>query len=260
MTCATAVDAIWDRLREYDGLPPAIEEHVLVCEPCQREWEARVRLSRSLERYRRRSESEVADELAQRVLRSAKQAVRQDALAPFASGHSRQPRGSAVPVDLEAHTDVGVPESQQRWEATAWVAVLFVLLWTASALGFFVGQSSVVTLSPPPPDPVWERQPSTHQVRLSPHGLAALDQGNTYLLVGPTDGPYQVVDVTSWEAIDLEGVSVSEWAAHARRGSAELVVAVGPAGGWSRGIEVGVADLTERGGEILARRALPQDL
>ena len=78
--------------------------------------------------------------------------------------------------------------------------------------------------------------------------MESLEEGNTYMLIGPRGGPYQVIDVTTWDRAESVGPTVA--------GRDELVLAVGPAGGWSRGKTLLLGDLAGSGTEILARRAL----
>jgi hypothetical protein len=86
-------------------------------------------------------------------------------------------------------------------------------------------------------------------VGLSKSAVDHFQMGNTYLLLGRVGGPYQVISVGGWD--DLESLPVPT------TGRSEIVVAVGPAGGFSTGIELAANDLIERNVEILGRRALP---
>ena len=93
-------------------------------------------------------------------------------------------------------------------------------------------------------------QQRLHHVRLSPDAVEALSDGNTYLLKGRMGGPYEVVGIIGWDTMaeTLDGNSAD---------GGEIVIAVGPAGGWSRGARLALSELSDPGVEIIGRRALP---
>ena len=63
-------------------------------------------------------------------------------------------------------------------------------------------------------------------------------------------GPYEVVGIIGWDTMaeTLDGNSAD---------GGEIVIAVGPAGGWSRGAHLALSELSDPGVEIIGRRALP---
>jgi hypothetical protein len=94
----------------------------------------------------------------------------------------------------------------------------------------------------------WQIGPRVHRVGLDSQAIDTLREGNTYLLAGPVGGPYEVLGVVSWDDVGALPLPT--------RDKGEVVVAVGPAGGWSRGKQLVAHDLSHPGVEILGRRAL----
>jgi hypothetical protein len=245
MDCNSLSLWIWEVLEAPSNLPDEVDEHLRVCRSCAGEYAARRSLDQDLKELRADEQEEPSEAINRRVL---------SALAARA-----EPGTTARPPALGIVTPsaVGAGESMARGgrggirEAVRAISPLLALGLALSAvgvLGFSLGQSSIH--SPPAGEVVasWARFPRTHQVVLSERAIEALEVGSTYMLVGPRGGPYQVIDVTTWERADSVGPTVA--------GRDELVLAVGPAGGWSRGKTVLLGDLAGSGTEILARRAL----
>lgn len=152
----------------------------------------------------------------------------------------------------------------QAWEppraSAGWLVAATAILLLVASLGFFAGR---LTDPAPPAQPQIHttiatgleglgtpRTPRLHDVRLSPGTIEALSEGNTYLLTGPVGGPYEVVGIVGWDTMDskLQAGNPND---------GEIVIAVGPAGGWSRGAQLAVSELSDPGVEIIGRRALP---
>ncbi len=154
------------------------------------------------------------------------------------------------------------PAPASQWQppraTPQWMAAAALVLAATLAIGFAAGRAT----APPSTAPVTHATLATttdglqlshrhriHKVGLSPDAIDALSQGNTYLLTGPIGGPYQVVGVVGWD--NLDDVPLPTTA------RSEIVVAVGPAGGFSKGNQLAANDLTSQDVEILGRRALP---
>lgn len=136
-----------------------------------------------------------------------------------------------------------------------WMAAAALLLGVSLAIGFVAGRASApprapsLTIATASDGLILSRAHRQHQVGLSEGAVDQLQQGNTYLLAGPVGGPYEVMGVVGWD--DLGSVPLPTTS------RSELIVAVGPAGGFSKGIELAANDLTSSDVEILGRRALP---
>ena len=159
---------------------------------------------------------------------------------------------SAVPV-----SSWSPPRASSQWMLSA-----TALLILTAGLGFLAGRATTpgaATSTVPGIHTTFatglqraggEGHPRLHDVRLSEGAVEALSEGNTYLLTGPVGGPYEVVGIVGWDTTDSE--------LQARRDDeGEIVIAVGPAGGWSRGTQLAVSALADPDVEIIGRRALP---
>ena len=159
---------------------------------------------------------------------------------------------SAVPV-----SPWSPPRASSRWMLSA-----TALLLLTAGLGFLAGRATTpgaATSTLPGIHTTFatglqraggDGHPRLHDVRLSEDAVEALSEGNTYLLTGPVGGPYEVVGIVGWDTTDSE--------LQARRDDqGEIVIAVGPAGGWSRGTQLAVSALAAPNVEIIGRRALP---
>ena len=154
----------------------------------------------------------------------------------------------------KAPETVTVPPVAQSASARWMLAASLVLAGTL-ALGFVAGRYSSPsaielrgTVQATSTGVLFSQQHRVHRVGLSADGVDALQDGNTYLLAGPVGGPYQVVGIVSWDQVEPVAIPAVD--------SGEIVIAVGPAGGWSRGKELAVNDLQDVQVEILGRRAL----
>lgn len=153
----------------------------------------------------------------------------------------------------------GAPAEGSRWQppraSAQWMLAAALVLGAALSIGFSAGRMTAptgadapVTISATASGLLLSSRPRTHQVGLSSDAVTALSEGNTYLLAGPVGGPYEVVGVVGWGRFDEMVLPTSP--------RSEVVVAVGPAGGWSKGIELAMNDLQGQDVEILGRRAL----
>ncbi|MEE2828259.1 MAG: hypothetical protein VX498_03645, partial [Myxococcota bacterium] len=144
------------------------------------------------------------------------------------------------------------PRASTRWLISA--ATVLVAVGSLAFLGgrWTAGQSPLpihTTIATPSNSGL--KGSRIHDVRLSPGAVKALEDGNTYILTGPVGGPYEVAGVVGWETMDT---ALQTNAQH----DEEVVIAVGPAGGWSRGARLAVSELSHPGVEIIGRRALPE--
>lgn len=242
MDCSETFRWIWEVLEAPAVVSGELKTHLDSCELCNAELAAR----RSLD-------------LDFRVLRTEEQWEPSEAVNRRVLSALGAPADSVVP---KSRPDLGLVPQQPALESLRpppsvfptvlrEVSPLLGLLAALAAsllLGFTLGQSRASSEQPARAVQVIQPQPRSHQVVLSERGLEALGDGNTYMLIGPSGGPYQVIDVTSWDRAKSAGPT--------SLGRDELVIAVGPAGGWSRGKTVLLGDLAGSGTEILARRAL----
>jgi hypothetical protein len=121
-------------------------------------------------------------------------------------------------------------------------ALLAALIVGVGSLGFALGRSSA-----PPPGAEPAFAPEIHTTIATAQPSAP---GNTYLLTGPIGGPYEVVGVVGHEEPGERDLKPYV-------DSGELLIAIGPAGGWPRGARLAVSDLINPGVEIIERRPLP---
>jgi len=235
---------IWEVLEAPSALPDPCTEHLGGCRPCRDEYAARRRLDLDLKSLRDDGQEEPSEAINRRVLSAVD--------AP------RRPASAATDQLLGLVPEPGAQQGA-AWGTGGWkfhsalrevspLLALAAALCAALLVGFSLGQSTLVQQAPGDAVASWQSLPRIHRVGLSEQAIEALEQGNTYMLIGPRGGPYQVIDVTTWEQADSVGPTVA--------GRDELVLAVGPAGGWSRGKTLVLADLAGSGAEILARRAL----
>lgn len=295
MSCDRTTRWIWASAHPQEDPPPEVSAHLDLCESCRGERKARLALGRDLRALRTELEEEPSADLDARVLAAATTAVaaqqsgafpvRADAPEPeelpseiadeiagaiaedfgeqfaaLTTGRLRT-RPGAVPGTEAAP----VAAAQKRWQAPRatpqWMVAASLLLAATLAVGIAAGRISTrvwpapggrvaATIAATSDGLILSQRQREHRVGLSHDGVAALAEGNTYLLAGPMGGPYEVVGVVTWgqsERVTLPMVD-----------DGELVVAVGPAGGWSRGKELAMNDLADLDVEILGRRALPR--
>jgi hypothetical protein len=185
--------------------------------------------------------------------------------SPRAERESMEARDETEQVGDTATSAVAVARDWAPPRASgSWMRSAAALLVAAASIGFLAGRFTA-----PPSPPATAVPPQIHTTiatGLSPRsddapthpraprlgGLAAgsPSAGNTYVLTGPVGGPYEVVGIVGWDTVD----------AQLRTGpsnGSEIVIAVGPPGGWSRGTQLAVSELTTPGVEILERRPLP---
>jgi hypothetical protein len=233
---------IWEVLEAPAVASGELERHLDGCDLCRAEIEARRSLDLDFRELRAEEQEEPSEAVNRRVLSALG--------APAGgTGTKKRPALGLVPQQIAAETPP-LPASVSRTvlREVSPLLALSAALAASLLLGFILGQSRVSWPQPASAVQVIQPQPRSHQVVLSERGLEALGDGNTYMLIGPSVGPYQVIDVTSWDRADAVGPT--------SLGRDELVIAVGPAGGWSRGKTVLLGDLAGSGAEILARRAL----
>lgn len=283
MDCTETTNWIWETLREHEQAPASVAWHLDHCASCQAERSARLAVARDLHGLRHAWEEEPPASLDDRVMAAA-----HAALAARETGRFRfEGKLDGVGADLDPDTlseietaiakdlaDTGrvairpewqlPPESEgghRGWEpprATAgWMAAASMVLAASLLVGFQLGRMSApkvpqvhATLATTTDGIVLKGMPRVHSVGLSPEAVDTLNRGNTYLLSGPLGGPYEVMGVVRWD----ENESLPVQSESDERG--EIVVAVGPAGGWSRGKRLALNDLSASDVEILGRRAI----
>lgn len=244
MDCNHFLLWIWEVLEAPATLSDGFANHLGGCPSCRDEYAARRRLDQELKSLRVGGHDEPSEAINRRVLSGV--------------GAAHHPGPIAAQRSLGIVPDGGEP-GQAMGEARDWrfrstlreispLLALAAALCAALVLGFSLGQSTVLQSASQVAPASWQLPPRSHRVGLSERALEDLEQGNTYMLIGPRGGPYQVIDVTTWDQAESVGPTVA--------GRDELVLAVGPAGGWSRGKTLVLADLAGAGAEILARRAL----
>lgn len=142
----------------------------------------------------------------------------------------------------EARREAPAPPARPTTRAWQQRALLLTLIVGVGSLGFVLGRSSA-----PAPGPAPAFVPEIHTTIATGQPTAP---GNTYLLTGPVGGPYEVVGVVGNGADGEQDLTPNADAG-------ELLIAIGPAGGWPRGAKLAVSDLTNSGVEIIERRSLP---
>ena len=283
MDCNETTRWIWETLREHEEAPAAVESHLLGCENCQAEHAARLAVARDLYGLRQHYEEEPPAGLDDRVMTAARAALAARETGSFrfegeleGAGADLDPETlseieTAIARDLADTGRVSIrPEWQlpqadapahRGWEpprATAgWMLAASMVLVASLLIGFQLGRLSSpkvpqvhATLATTTDGIVLKGMPRVHSVGLSPEAVDTLNRGNTYLLSGPLGGPYEVMGVVRWD----ENESLPVPSSRDERG--EIVVAVGPAGGWSRGKRLALNDLSASDVEILGRRAI----
>ena len=242
MDCSDTFRWIWEVLEAPASLSPDLQAHLESCASCSREFEARRRLDLDLRTFRTEEQEEPSEAVNRRVL---------SALAPtdLLARRREKPDLGLVPQQPASSQDSpSAPGFRSAFREVSPLLAFAAALAASLLVGFNLGQSSFGLRAAGQTVEVIKAPPRSHQVGLSERALEALEEGNTYMLIGPLGGPYQVIDVTSWERAESVGPTSF--------GRDELVLAVGPAGGWSRGKTLLLGDLASPGVEILARRAL----
>jgi len=206
-------------------------------------------------------EMDIPDDIADQLADSIAEDFGEQ-FAAMTTGRLRTRDSGSIPAPGAAPPAPPAPEPTHRWQpprATAqWMVAAALVLGAALIIGISAGRMSthiwpvpgagIATIAATGDGVIVSQRNRVHRVGLSPSGIEALSDGNTYLLAGPMGGPYEVVGVVTWGQVDTAALPVVD------RG--EIVVAVGPAGGWSRGKSLAMNDLHDRDVEILGRRAL----
>ncbi len=231
MSCEKCRYLLWSADSVRRELPSWASEHLDACGSCAREWAARRELGRELRLWGERLREPPGELRDRRVLRAVTVTSGADD-APVWLPHSlAPPRAPGLSLSL--------------------LLGLSLVVLGSVAFGFGLGHTGFQeSPSSGPTDPSW--LPPTHHVGFPLSEAPAFWEGSTYLLVGPPGGPYQVVGTAEWSAVDELHTPFGR--------SSELVVAVGPAGGWSRGKSVAIDDLAATETRILARRVLDKSL
>lgn len=278
--CEKTVAWVWEARHEHEEPPEPVARHLIGCEACQGERSARLALSRDLRHVRPEDEGELPEGLDERVLAAAHAAVSAIETGRFRFEGTLDGVGADLDPDTLSEIDTAIardlrdtgrvairPEWQAPDESRAsawtpptasirWMVAACLLLVSSLALGFAAGRVTAeptlplhAALATAPEGLVLGSLPRVHSVGLSSEAVDTIARGNTYLLAGPLGGPYEVMGVVRWDETDTLPVPLGE-----ERG--EIVVAVGPAGGWSRGKQLALNDLSASSVEILGRRAI----
>lgn len=298
MGCDRTMDWIWETAHPQDEPPEEFASHLAGCGACRQQRQARLEVARDLRSFRAELEEDPAVDLDARVLAATSAAVTAqqsgrfpvraepldeaeipddiaaeladsiaqdfgEQFAAMTTGRLRAARDERPVATLEQLPPEPAPKpAWQPPRATPqWIAVAALVLGAALIIGLSAGRMSThiwpvpgarvqATITATADGVIVAQRNRIHSVGLSRDGVDALSQGNTYLLAGPLGGPYEVVGVVTWGQVDTMSLPVAD--------QGEIVVAVGPAGGWSRGKSLAMNDLTDRDVEILGRRALPQ--
>ncbi len=242
MDCSDTFRWIWEVLEAPMSPSADLQAHLDACVLCSGEFEARRRLDLDLRALRAEEQEEPSEAVNRRVLTAL---VSQ---TPAKGPREKSQLGLVPEQPLSPQSSRSSPGFRDALREVSPLLALAAALAASLLVGFNLGQSSFGLESAGHTVKVVKTYPRSHQVGLSQRALEALEEGNTYMLIGPRGGPYQVIDVTSWDRAESVGPTAF--------GRDELVLAVGPAGGWSRGKTLLLGDLAGPGVEILARRAL----
>ncbi len=284
MDCTDTTRWIWESLREHEPVPPGIAEHLEACESCRAERTARLAVSRDLYGLRHEFETDLPEGVDDRVLAAVRAALAARETGSFRFEGQLDGVGTELDPDTLSEIDTAIaqdladtgrvairPEWQVPPESPAdgvawheppratpgWMVAAAMLLVASLLIGFQLGRYTApkvpqvhATLATTSDGIVLKGMPRVHSVGLSPEAVDTLARGNTYLLSGPLGGPYEVMGVVRWDETEFLPVPTTS----DERG--EIVVAVGPAGGWSRGKRLALNDLSASDVEILGRRAI----
>lgn len=279
MLCDDVRDWIWEERFPHQEPPAALNAHLAGCPGCAAELEARRATSADLRAQRGYHDADPPEGVDDAVLLAASSAVLAHQSGRFAvdSGPAEVdeaafdlgPREAAAlfaEIDRDLATtgrlrlgDVELQHLRTRAEwgrprswsppraSIAWMVAAACLLIGSLGLGFALGRHSAPAA--PTAESLLSPRPRVHSVALGQDAVRGLQEGNTYLLSGPVGGPYRVLGVVDWTDADFVApLPASD--------DSEIVVASGPAGGWSRGKQLGVVDLQGPQVEILGRRAV----
>ncbi len=280
MNCTETERWIWESLREHESMPDGVAAHLDSCEDCQAQRTARMGVSRDLYGLRHEYETDLPEELDDRVLGAAHAAVAARETGSFRFEGDLEGIGAELDPDTLSEIETAIardladtgrvsirpewqppPPTSSSWQppraTTGWMIAASMLLVASLLVGFQLGRHTAptapqvhATLATTTDGIVLKGMPRVHSVGLSAHAVDTLNKGNTYLLSGPLGGPYEVMGVVRWDETEFLPVP----SASDERG--EIVVAVGPAGGWSRGKRLALNDLSANSVEILGRRAI----
>ncbi|MBJ93604.1 MAG: hypothetical protein CMP23_03930 [Rickettsiales bacterium] len=242
MDCKTTSPWIWEVLEAPAEPPARLAAHLASCADCRAQFEARLALDQDLRELRMREQEEPSESVNCRVLGAL------PGVGPSIDRAARGHLGLVSDAHLGAEKLGSASSWRTFWQGMSPLLALSAALAAAVLLGFNLGQLQGPPSAASPTPALMAQLPRVHQVGLSERALQALEEGNTYMLIGPHGGPYQIIDVTRWEGAGSVGPTPM--------GRDELLLVVGPAGGWSRGKTVLIGDLAGSGAEILARRAL----
>jgi hypothetical protein len=261
MDCGRTLEWIWESMRETELPPGEVGRHLDACADCRREHALRVELAQKVRATRDDEEPPVA--VDERVLASVREAVRAGTPDLRVLPNVGPPTAEvpALTREVPGASAAGGPGAsflrapREVPRATPmWMAAAAAILLLATGFGFVAGRYS----TPPqddaaPPGTALATTSGTdlhrvHSVSMNKVGLQGLLDGSTYLLVGPRGGPYRVVGAVQWDELDERVLP---------QGSGEeIVLAVGPAGGWIPGRRLAMTDLSNPKVSILARRAM----
>ena len=242
MDCSDSFRWIWEVLEAPTSPSADLEAHLDACVLCRREFEARRKLDLDLRALRAAEQEEPSEAVNKRVLTALES-------PPSSRGSRKKVELGLVPEQPLSPNNSDVSRGfRSGLREVSPLLALAAALAASLLVGFILGRSGLGLDGTGHTVQVVQTYPRGHQVGLSERAMEALEEGNTYMLIGPRGGPYQVIDMTSWDRAESLGPTAF--------GRDELVLAVGPAGGWSRGKTLLLGDLAGPGVEILARRAL----
>jgi hypothetical protein len=290
MDCTETSLWIWESLRDHEDPPAGVAEHIAGCPSCESERAARVAVARDLYGLRHEFEDDLPEGMDERVLAAAHGAVAARETGRFRFEGDLEGIGADLDPDTLSEIEMAIardladtgrvairpewqlppeppadlPPLSTGWEppraTPGWMVAASMLLGASLLIGFQLGRLSVpevpavhATLATTTDGIVLKGMPRVHSVGLSPEAVDTLNKGNTYLLSGPLGGPYEVMGVVRWDDTEFLPVPASS----DERG--EIVVAVGPAGGWSKGKRLALNDLSASDVEILGRRAIDRE-
>ena len=207
-------------------------------------------------------EAEIPDDIADELADSIAEDFGEQ-FAAMTTGRLRTARDTGPVSTPTPQPPAAAPTPPSAWQppraTVQWMVAAALVLGAALIIGLSAGRMSThiwpvpgaavhATISSTNDAVIVSHRSRVHSVGLSAGGVAALSQGNTYLLAGPMGGPYEVVGIVNWGQVDSASIPMMD--------QGEIVVAVGPAGGWSRGKSLAMNDLVDRDVEILGRRAV----
>lgn len=278
MACDATLDWIWEQRFPDEDPPRSVAVHLAGCAACRDELAARRATTERLRGLRSYWDDEPPEGVHEDVLSAVGAALRTQQTGRFDVGPELDELAAELPPEVAAElltdldrdlrttgrlrlgdAEVDALRARAEWgcprgwapprASIAWMVAASLLLMGSLGLGFLAGRGTAPSVPVVMEESLLAPRTRVHSVSMSTQAVRTLQEGNTYLLSGPVGGPYKVLGVVNWTDADFVAPMPPS-------DDSEIVVAVGPAGNWSRGKQLVVGDLVGPDVEILGRRAV----